>query len=73
MNTTIQINKSLLTEMKELKMYPRQTYEELIEHMIKVFKSVKENNQYDQFLHKIQMQKMQELWDNKEDDEWANA
>lgn len=29
-------------------------------------------NQYDKFLHKIQQQKMNELWDNKEDRVWEN-
>lgn len=28
---------------------------------------------YDEFLHKIQQQKMKELWNNKEDDAWENA
>ena len=32
--------------------------------------SMKEINSYDEFLHKIQQEKMKELWDNKEDDEW---
>lgn len=27
----------------------------------------------DEFLHKIQQEKMQELWDNAEDGEWENA
>jgi len=27
-------------------------------------------NKYDEFLHKIQQAKMQEIWDNKEDDIW---
>ncbi|MDD4877461.1 MAG: hypothetical protein PHO02_00310 [Candidatus Nanoarchaeia archaeon] len=73
MNTTIQIDKALVKAMQELKEYPRQTYAELIEHMIKVFHSVKKRNQYDEFLHKIQQQKMKELWDNKEDEVWENA
>ena len=71
--TTIQIEKSLLEEMKSLKMSPRQTYAELIRYMIKVFKDLKSRNQYDEFLHKIQMQKMKELWDNEEDEAWENA
>lgn len=29
---------------------------------------MKEINQYDQFLHKVQQPKMRELWDNKEDE-----
>ena len=38
----------------------------------KINKNVK-RNQYDEFLHKIQQQKMGELWDNKEDEAWENA
>jgi len=34
---------------------------------------MKERNQYDEFLHKIQQEKMRELWDNKEDEVWENA
>jgi len=71
--TTIQINKTLLKSLKEIRDYPRQTYNELIEKMIHVFKNVKKNNQYDEFLHKIQQAKMKELWDNKEDEAWENA
>ncbi|MEK6897477.1 MAG: hypothetical protein AABW93_03025 [Nanoarchaeota archaeon] len=71
--TTIQLDKSVLTLLKEIREYPRQTYEELIMEMIKYYKSLKKRNQYDEFLHKIQQQKMKELWDNKEDVEWENA
>ena len=73
MATTIQIDKSLVESLKSVKEYPRQTYNELIKKMIYVFKNVKKNNQYDEFLHKIQQQKMRELWDNKEDEAWKNA
>ena len=72
-NTTIQLEKSLVDSLKEAREYPRQTYNDLIAHMIKVFKAVKKKNQYDEFLHKIQQAKMTELWDNKEDEEWENA
>ncbi|MBS3167732.1 hypothetical protein J4216_01265 [Candidatus Woesearchaeota archaeon] len=72
-STTIQLDKELLEELKKVKEYPRQTYNELIEKMIKIFKNVKKNNQYDEFLHRIQKQKMKELWDNKEDEEWENV
>ena len=73
MNTTIQINKSMLNSLKELREYPRQTYNDLINRMIELFKNTKKNNQYDEFLHKIQQAKMKELWDNKEDEAWENA
>lgn len=71
--TTIQLTKSIIQELKETREYPRQTYNELIEKMIKIFKKTKERNQYDEFLHKIQQPKMKELWDNKEDEAWENV
>jgi len=71
--TTIQLNKTILDSLKEIKDYPRQTYNELITKMINLFKEMKKRNQYDEFLHKIQQLKMKELWDNKEDEIWENA
>ena len=71
--TTIQLDKSIVNLLKKIKEYPKQTYNELIKKMIKVFQNVKERNQYDEFLHKVQHIKMKELWDNKEDEEWENA
>jgi hypothetical protein len=73
MNTTIQIDKKLIQELQEIKDYPRETYNELIEKLIKFYKLAKKKNQYDEFLHKIQQPKMKELWDNKEDEDWENA
>ena len=71
--TTIQLDKSVVKSLKKIREYPRQTYNELISRMIEVFKNVKKRNQYDEFLHKIQQQKMKELWDNEEDEAWENA
>lgn len=71
--TTIQLDKSLVNSLKEIREYPRQTYNELIKNMVHVFKSIKKNNQYDKFLHKIQQAKMKELWDNKEDEAWEDV
>ena len=73
MKTTIQIDKEILEALKELKNHPRQTYNELILELITFYKNVSINNQYDEFLHKIQQQKMKELWDNKEDEAWENV
>jgi hypothetical protein len=73
MNTTIQLDKSLVNTLKQIREYPRQTYNELIKRMILAFKNTKKKNQYDEFLHKIQQTKMKELWDNKEDEAWENA
>ena len=71
--TTIQLDKAVLEALKEVKEYPRQTYNELIQQMVKLFKNVKQKNQYDEFLHKIQQSKMKELWNNKEDEAWENV
>lgn len=71
--TTVQLDKSVVESLKKLREHPRQTYNELILCMIKIFKNVKTHNQYDEFLHKIQQNKMKELWDNKEDEAWENA
>lgn len=71
--TTIQLNKSVLEDLKKMRDYPRQTYNELITQMIKMIKLMKKRNQYDEFLHKIQQPKMKELWDNKDDEVWENA
>lgn len=71
--TTIQLDKSIVKALQEVKEYPRQTYNELISHMILVVKTLKKRNQYDEFLHKIQQPKMKELWDNEEDEIWENV
>ena len=71
--TTIQLEKSLVNSLKKARKYPRQTYNDLIKEMIKVYTMAKNSNQYDEFLHKIQQSKMKELWDNKEDEAWEDA
>ena len=72
-HTTIQLDKDIVKELKEIKEYPEQTYSALIEKMIDNFKKAKERDQYDKYLHTIQKKKMKELWDNKEDEEWENV
>ena len=71
--TTIQLDKKVIEKLKNIKEYPRQTYNELLNHLVSVFVSVKKRNQYDEFLHKIQQPKMKELWDNKEDEAWESV
>jgi hypothetical protein len=71
--TTIQLEKTIVNSLKEIREYPKQSYNELIKRMVDIFRNAKMNNQYDEFLHKIQQQKMKELWDNKKDEEWENA
>ncbi len=71
--TTIQVKKSIVKSLDEIKTHPRQTYNEIIENMTKIIKKIKSKNQYDEFLHKVQQNKMKELWDNKSDEEWESA
>jgi HD-like signal output (HDOD) protein len=71
--STILLNKRIINLLKNARENPRQTYNELIEKMANLFISTKKRNQYDEFLHKIQQEKMKELWDNKKDEEWENA
>ena len=68
--STILLNKKVIELLKETKDYPKQTYNELLERMARVFLILKKRNQYDEFLHKIQQPKMKELWENKEDEIW---
>ena len=71
--STILLDKRVIAMLKAAREHPRQTYNELLAKMVSIFIKMKERNQYDEFLHKIQQEKMKELWDNKEDEEWENA
>ena len=71
--STILLKKEIIDMLKKTREHPRQTYNELIEKMIKIFMKLKERNQYDEFLHKIQQPKMKELWNNKEDEVGNNV
>lgn len=71
--TTIQLRKSVVKELKSIRKYPRETYNETILNLIKNVKESKNRRQYDEFLHRIQQAKMKELWDNKEDEAWETV
>lgn len=71
--STILLDKKVIEMLKQAKESPRQTYNELLAKMAKIMIKLKERNQYDEFLHKIQQPKMKELWDNKKDEVWENA
>jgi len=72
METTIQLNRPLIESLENMREYPEQTYEELIEKMAEKLKTCQENPS-DDFLYNVQKEKMKELWDNKEDEEWENV
>jgi S-adenosylmethionine:diacylglycerol 3-amino-3-carboxypropyl transferase len=71
--TTIQLSKIVVQELKNIRKYPRETYNETILNLIKTAKESKNRKQYDEFLHTIQQAKMKELWDNDEDEAWENV
>ncbi len=72
-NTTIQLKKSVIKELKSIRRYPRETYNEIISDLIKTAKESRKRRQYDEFLHRVQQAKMKELWDNEEDEAWEDA
>lgn len=67
------LKKEIIEKLKTMKESPRETYNELLEKLIAVYKAAKKRNQYDEFLHKIQQPKMKEVWDNKHDEDWEKA
>ena len=71
--TTIQLKKSVVKELRSIRKYPRETYNETISDLIKIAKDSRKKRQYDEFIHKIQQAKMKELWDNEEDEAWKDA
>jgi hypothetical protein len=71
--TTIQLKKSVVDELRSIRKYPRETYNETISDLIKIAKESKKRRQYDEFLHRIQQVKMKELWGNEEDEAWEDA
>ena len=71
--TTIQVEKSTLDSLKEIKQYHKQSYNDVLKNLVEIFKMLKRNDQYDKFLHEIQKPKMKELWDNKDDEIWESA
>ncbi len=71
--STIMLDKKVIEMLKQAKDNPRQTYNELLTKMAKMIIKLKERNQYDEFLHKIQQPKMKEVWDNQHDEVWENA
>ena len=71
--STILLEKEVIELLKQSRDYPRQTYNEILKKMISVYMNLKGRNQYEEFLHKVQQEKMKELWDNEEDGDWENV
>ena len=71
--STILIDKKTISLLKKAKEHRRETYDDVLRRMTKLYLTMKQRNQYDEFLHKIQQPKMQELWDNEEDEAWERV
>lgn len=71
--TTIQLEKRVVKELRQAKEYPEQTYNVLIEKMVKAFRQAMRVDQFDKFLLEAQRAKMKELWENADDEAWEHA
>ncbi len=68
--TTIQLSKSVVKALKQIKKYPRETYNEIILGLIENTKEMKE---FDKFVQKSQKIKMKELWEDGNYSAWEHA
>ncbi len=68
--TTIQLKKSVVNALKEIKKYPRETYNEIILDLIK---DARETQELNTFVQKAQESKMKELWEEGDYSGWENA
>ncbi len=68
--TTIQLSKSVVNALKQIKKYPRETYNEIILDLIENFKESKE---FDKFVQESQKNKMKELWEKGDYSAWEHA
>ncbi len=74
-NSTILLDKKVIQLLKQAREYPRETYNETISKIAKMFIEVKKKkeNSYDKYLHEVQKRKMKELWDNQHDEVWERV
>ena len=68
--TTIQLSKSVVKALKQIKKYPRETYSEIILDLIE---SAKEMKEFDKFVQEAQRTKMRELWGEGDYSAWEHA
>ena len=68
--TTIQLNKSVVKALKQIKKYPRETYNEVI---LSLIESAKEMKEFDKFVQEAQKTKMKELWGEGDYSAWEHA
>jgi predicted CopG family antitoxin len=68
--TTIQLSKSVVKALKQIKKYPRETYSEIILDLIE---SAREMKEFDKFVQESQKTKMKELWEEGDYSAWEHA
>ena len=68
--TTIQLSKSVVKALKQIKRYPRETYSEII---LSLIESAKEMKEFDRFVQEAQKTKMKELWGKGDYSAWEHA
>ena len=68
--TTVQLSKSVVKALKQIKKYPRETYNEIILDLIE---SAKEMKEFDKFVQEAQKTKMKELWGEGNYSAWEHA
>ncbi|AKA48054.1 hypothetical protein IX51_01895 [uncultured archaeon] len=68
--TTIQLKKSVVQALKNVKRYPRETYNEII---LRLITEAKETQELGIFVQKAQETKMKELWSEGDYSGWENA
>ena len=68
--TTVQLSKSVVKALKQIKKYPRETYNEIILGLIE---SAKEMKEFDKFVQEAQKTKMKELWGDGDYSAWEHA
>ncbi len=68
--TTIQLKKSVVQALKNVKRYPRETYNEII---LRLINEAKETEDLGIFVQKAQETKMKEIWSEGDYSGWENA
>ena len=68
--TTIQLKKSVVKALKDIRRYPRETYSETVMNLIR---DAQETREFDIFVQKAQEIKMKELWGEGDYSGWEHA
>ena len=68
--TTIKLKKSVVKALKDIRRYPRETYNEIVKNLIGDARDIRE---FDIFVQKAQAIKMKELWEEGDYSGWEHA